>query len=163
MNTHWKIFNIVNLICLTFVISIFAWPLFTHPGSIHTLRDKVFYAVVIIIILVVIINCLHNIFLTRLCADGGRMTLTRQIFFWILLVLFAVIMSLFIYNTCQEVYFRFYYKGPYRRAGGLLYFNQFVSLSVTGLYLVIAQIILFFTIRKSYRCRLDNSVNEIGN
>ena len=163
MNTHWKIFNIINLICLTLVISCCSQALFINPQPVNTFRGNFFYSFIIIAIIVVIINCLHNIFLTRLCVDSRRMIFTRQIFFWILLSVFAGIISLFIFYTSLEIYLRFQFTGGYKRSGGLRYFKQFVSISVTGLYIIIAQVILFFRIKRSYQHRLDNSIDEIGN
>jgi len=163
MNTHWKIFNIVNLICLTLVISCCGWTVFTNPQSIDTVRGKLFYAFIIVAILVVTLNSLHNIFLTRLYTYSGRMTLTRQVFFWLLLVVFAGVMSLFIYYTSLELYLRFeYMHSPYKRMGGVRYFKQFLSISVTGLYIIVAQSILFFKIKHSYRQKVKDTINDIG-
>lgn len=162
MNTHWKIFNIINLICLTLVVSCCSQVLFSYTQSLNTGRPKMFFALTIIMLLVVVINCLHNLFLTRFCTDGREMTFKRRIFFWILFIFFAGIMSLFIYYTSKEIYFQFRFTGAYKPIGGLRYFKQFLFISVTGLYIMIAQVLLFFTIKRLHQRRLDNSVAEIG-
>lgn len=161
MNIHWKIFNVVNFICLTLVISCCARSIFAGTISADTLRGKLYYAFIITAILVVVINCLH-VYLTRLCFNGERLTLTRQIFFWVQLVLFIGVMSLFIYYTSLEIYLRFRFTGGYKRMGGLRYFNQFLSISVSGLYIIVTQAILFFTTKRSYRQQLNNSIDKIG-
>lgn len=164
MNIHWKIFNVINFICLTLVISYCAWAVFANPPSIDTLTGKLFYGFIIIAILAVTINCLHNVFLTRLYADSSRMTTNRQIFFWFLLVIFAGVISLFIYYSWLELYLRLInMHGAYKRMGGVRYFTQFLSISISGLYIIVAQVILFFRIKRSYRLGLNNSVAEIGN
>src|SRR4051812_10572099 len=135
MNIHWKIFNIVNLICLTLIARFLAWPLFTY--SLNNFKDKLFFTIVMITILVVVINCLHNIFLTKKLAMQGNLRLTRKIFFWVFFILFSTIISIVVYNTPETL--RFYFKNR-NTLGETFRLRQSIlilSISVTGLYIMV--------------------------
>jgi len=158
MNTHWKIFNIVNLICLTLIIGFISVNLYFYERP----SDYLFYVVIFSIILVVTTNCIHNISLTKLCVTGEKMILGRKILFWILLILFAAIIFFFVYLTYDEIERDLRYN-TYGRKVRLKYLLQFLSISVTGLYISGAQVVLFFKTRRSYQSLLSSSVDEIGN
>lgn len=163
MNTHWKIFNIINVICLTLVTICCGSIFFNGLQQVNSRASNLFYAFIIVIILIAIINCLHNIHLTQLYANGGEIILRRGIFFWMLFVPFTGVISFFIYYTTLDIYIRFHFTGAYKRIGGIRFSKQFLAISFMGLYIVIAQVILFNRIKKSYRLRSYDSINEIGN
>jgi|GEM_PF-5108404 len=162
MNIYWKIFNIVNLICLTLVAYFLALPFLAGRYHLNNSKDFFLYAIVILMILAVVFNCLHNIYLTRLCTNRARMSLTRKIWFWTLLALFAAVMWLFIYYTCEAIFFRLKFTGAYKPTSSIKYFKQMSSISITGLYIIIAQIILFFRIKQSYMKEVKDTISEIG-
>ncbi len=161
MNTHWKIFNIVNLICIILIVGFFSVNLYLNPFPIDRPSDNFFYVALVLIILVVTANCLHNIFLTKFCAASERMKVGRKVFFWILLILFAGIISFFVYLAYDEINHQLKYYTHWHNFR-LNYLLQFLSISATGLYISGAQVALFFRIKRSYRQGLDNFVDEIG-
>jgi len=161
MNSHWKIFNVINIICLTLIVGFISWNLYQTPFTVERPSDNFFYVIIFLIIAVVTINCLHNVFLTKLYAAGDKMKLGRKILFWILLLLFATLISFFSYLTYVEIDQQLK-PDIYPRNYRLKYLLQFLSISATGLYIIGAQLILFFRIRRSYRQRIKNTINEIG-
>lgn len=162
MNIHWKIFNVVNLICLALTTSFFVWRLGAFYRPLNDSADFLFYGILLSVFLAVIIDCVNNIFLTRLHADGRNLTLTRKICFWILLILFVGAISLFAYNTAYVTWRYFRYTGAYKPYFNQRYLMHVLSISVTGLYIIIMQIVLFFRIRSSYRQAIKDTISEIG-
>lgn len=163
MNKHWKIFNVINLICLTLVISLVGLPHFNDPYPLADIRDIFLYVLIALIPVTVISNCLHNIFLTRIYAAGKGLSTIRKIFFWILLTLFTIIVLFFLFQFLSSLYFRLKYTGAYRSPDfKSRIFIELLSFSVTGFYIIVMQVILFFRIKRFYRQKLDSFIDEIG-
>ena len=163
MNTNWKIFNILNLICLVMITGFFVWRFSSDIQPINNSVDVFFYGVLASIWLTVIINCIHNISLTRLLTEGRNLSLSRKIFFWLLLILFAAVVIFYGFLTATEIQ-RYFYQpdGAYNYQVSLKYFIQIISISIVGIYIVIGQIILFFKIRRSYGQGIKETIEEIG-
>jgi hypothetical protein len=140
----------------------FALPLFSRPHPLNKITDIFFYLIIFLMLLIVITNCLHNIFLTKVYAAGGRLTTIKKTGFWILLILFTTIVLAFTYQFFISLSLRRRYTGAYRPYFNLRIFAQTLSISITGFYIIAMQVILFFSIKRSYRQELDNSIDELG-
>jgi hypothetical protein len=162
MNTHWKIFNVINLICLVLVSTFFIWPDISGFHSLDNSQDVSFYSVIIIIWLIVICNSLHNIFLTKIYASCEKLTLFRKVCFWVLLSLFSMIVLGLTFQFIVGLSLRIKYSAAYRPYLNYSTLLKFLSVSLTGLYIIVMQIILFFRIKRSYVQSLDNFIDEIG-
>ena len=162
MNIHWKIFNVINFICLTLIISLIGWPLFKNSRPLNNAIDLVFYVFVILIPMVVTINCLHNLSLTKVYTASEKLTIIRKISFWILLALFTLIILACIYQFFNTLHILMKSTGAYKPYLNLRIFIQVLSISVTGIYIILMQVNLFFKINRSYRQGLDNFIDEIG-
>jgi hypothetical protein len=161
MNIHWKIFNVINMIHLVMVTGIFLWPFFLGFGSSFSdPRDIIFFVFLVLVVFTVIINCLHNISLTRVLAAGRKLTTLRKVGFWILLILFAAVVFLFIQQLFVQLSVRFTRAYiPRSNTNNLI---KALSISLTGVYIIVMQMILFSSIKNAYRQNLDDSINEIG-
>lgn len=162
MNLHWKIFKIANLICLALITIFFIWPIITQPALTSKIRNY-FYAIIILINATAIINCVLNISLVNILVSGERLTLKRKILFWIFLVLFAATVLLFGYGFCHELLRILNYKtGGYKPH--ISWWNLMIPLfiSITGIYVIIVQIVIFFKKESAYRKSLDQFIDEIG-
>ncbi len=162
MNAHWRIFNILNLICLTLYTSFVVWPIFERP-PLDLLHHKLFYLINLLVLLIVVVNCIHNIILTGILASERYFTLIRKIFFWILYTLFTAVILVIVYFIPDVLLYYFREKGTLLESFNLRQVVQMLSILATGLYIIVMQIILFFKIKRSYRRGLNNSVDEIGN
>jgi hypothetical protein len=161
MNIHWKIFNVLNLICLVLVVGYFGFPFITRFEYAST-RENSFYISLLFFLLTVGINCLHNISLSRMLAAGKKMGLGRKIFFWIMLTLFAFIAAVFTYLAIVQFEERLGNPRQYRYYYNMRSFIQVISIAVTSIYVTVMQIILFFKISGSYKQEIEQSINEIG-
>jgi hypothetical protein len=162
MNIHWKIFNVLNLICLTLVTGFFVLPIIQHPYPVNDLLDTFFYVITGFVMLIVIINCLHNIFLTRLLDSTQKLTATRKVFYWILLLLFMIVILVFAYSFVEHLATVFTQTGAYQSYFKPRLFTESLSVTVTGFYIIVMQIKLFRKIKNHSRQELDDSIDEIG-
>ena len=160
MNTHWKIFNIVNLTCISLVTSLFIWPIL-RDSDLSASTNRFFYIVGLSILLVVTANCLHNISLTRLLTVERNLTLTRKIFFWILCILFSAVILVFAYQT-PDAFLHYYLFRETPHTSYLRPAIHILSISITGLYTMAMQIILFYRIRKYYRQGIKDTIDGMG-
>jgi hypothetical protein len=162
MNLHWKIFNVINLICLTLVISLFVQDIFNFSRSLDDISDVFSYVVVCLIPIIVVTNCLHNISLTKIYTTGEKLTSFRKVYFWILLSLFLIIVFGAIFQFIFGLTIKIQYSGYYQAPFIYRILLQLLSVSITGLYIIVMQLRIFFKIKSSSRQELDNSINQLG-
>ena len=164
----WKVFRIGNITEIIVIVSLFGYGIYQNPLSFKNSDDIIVSIFLYTIPLGAVLNSIHNLILLSYKNTGKKLSLRRKIFFWCVLIFFIGVVCLISYGVFSSYSkWKFLQSGKPQYSKDIIVKMLLVNLAglvfvLNGIYIICAQISLFFRLKRDYELSSILLIDEIG-